>query len=63
MVPFCQFFTFVERAIEIINSMQLVDRRVRASGVHEGRPFRVRGMVRLFGDGRGGLSPGDEELP
>src|SRR5213080_4761986 len=32
MVPFCQFFTFVEwlRAIEIIDSMLLVERSVRA---------------------------------
>ena len=33
MFPFCQFFTLVEwlRAIEIIDSMELVERSVRAS--------------------------------
>jgi len=32
MVPFCQFFTLLEwvRAMEIIDSMQLVERKVRA---------------------------------
>ena len=39
MVPFCQFFTLAEwvRAMEIIDSMQFVERSVRA---------RVGGMPR-----------------
>ena len=48
IVLFCQFFTFVEwlRTIEIIDSMQLVERSVRASAGETPRRSTVSVSVR-----------------